>query len=418
MLSLTVNLKNILGILFTSFFLHNFANYEKRIQKCAFIVSIILLLGSGTLFPFILNENDAGAICDLLTILSFCLIPYFILKPKKWYVFALFGLIVNSAFDFFVETINYFFNTDSRIVTNLIFSATLIIFFVATFIIHKKTQSDVTVDIFERIPAILWFIIFLLSLSSYYMMMLSEDPDFAQSTSVILRIISSVFIIICIIYMMLKYTATIRTENQLQFQVATQIEQYKMLQKSNNDIRSFRHDYINNMVALSALLDAGKIEEAKQFIEQLNKSVVKPNTMFSTGNYLADAIISYKASEIIDDGIEITFDGSIPAEVISNNDISVILSNLLDNSIRGCKGCEHCQIRIKSIESYDGVLISISNSVKENVDISKKLKTTKQDHENHGLGIKNIKRILKKYHGFISFDCTDNVFTAKVGIMK
>lgn len=417
MLSLTINLKNILGMLFTTYFLHHFANYEKQVKKAAMIIAVSLLIIAGTALSFCLDEENAGVLCDLLTIISFCVVPYFVLKRKKWFVFALFGLVVNSALDFFTETINFFLHIGSPIITNLIFSAVLSALFIAVYIIRYQTQSNISVDIFEEIPTIIYVIIFLLSLSSYYMMMLPKDSEFSQDTYIVLRILSSIFLVICLIYMITKYTTAIMTENQLKFQVETQIEQYKMLQKSNKEIRSFRHDYTNNMIALSSLLDAEKISEAKDFISQMNLNVVKSSVEISTGNYLADAIISYKASQALADGITLTFDGTIPMDGISNNDLSVILSNLLDNAIRGCEGCRPCKIKVKSAELDGGVLITIQNPVKENIDVSKKLKTTKKDRLNHGLGISNIKAIAKKYRGFISFDCDNNLFTAKIGLM-
>lgn len=417
MLSLTINLKNILGMLFTIYFLHCFANYEKQVKKAATIITVSALIIAGTALPFFLNEENASTLGDLLTIISFCIIPYFVLKRKKWYVFALFGLVVNSALDFFTETINFFLHISSPTVTNLIFSAVLSALFIAVYIIRYQTQSNISVDIFEEIPTIIYVIIFLLSLSSYYMMMLPKDSEFSQDTYIVLRILSSIFLVVCLIYMITKYTTAIMTENKLKFQVETQIEQYKMLQKSNKEIRSFRHDYTNNMIALASLLDAEKISEAKEFISQMNLNVGKSSVEFSTGNYLADAIISYKASQALTDGITIAFDGTIPMDGIGNNDLSVILSNLLDNAIRGCEGCRPCKIKVKSTEHDGGVLITISNPVKENIDVSKKLKTTKKDRLNHGLGIGNIKAIAKKYHGFISFDCDNNLFTAKIGLM-
>lgn len=420
MLGLTVNLKNLLGILFVTFFLHNFANYKKQNKKSVIIFLIIflcLLIAAGHAVSIILNEEQAGTIGDLLTIISFCAVPYFVLKRKKLYVFALFGLVTNSAIDFFVETIVYFFPTSSAAISNLIFSAVTLILLIVVYIVQRQTQSNVSVDIFERIPPIVYAIIFLLSMVSYYMMMIPKDADYSDGTYLALRALSSIVIVACIIYMIIKYTETIKTENLLQFQVSTQIEQYKMLRKSNSEIRKFRHDYNNNMLALSSLLEAEKISEAKEYIKQMNFNITGGCIEFATGNYLADAIISYKASRAAADGITLTFDGTIPANGISNNDLSIILSNLLDNAIRGCEDCTPCEITVKSKESDCGVLLTISNPVKENVDVKKQLETTKKDRLNHGLGIKNIKQTVKKYHGFVSFDCKDNLFTAKIGLM-
>lgn len=414
---LVFNAKNILGFLLVTLFLSSFTSYRFKERKWPVLIPLSALTAVASLLIIFFKYEDIEFILDLITMISFSVMPYFILKKRKWYVFALFGLIVNSVLDFFVETVNYYLNIQSTINLNLIYIGFLLAGLICILIVRRIKGNLISPEIFESIPAIIWIVIFLLCLSSYYIMMLSHNREFTQLNSVGLRIVSGIFFIGCLLYMMIKFSSAVSIENRLNMQVESQIEQYKILKENNKEIREFRHDYKNNMIALAALLDSKKYEEAQRFISEMNKAVIKSNTEFYTGNYLADAIVSYKASQVKNDGITIKFDGSIPAETISNNDLSVILSNLLDNAIRGCSGCEPCSIDIVCNESPAGLMMTISNPVKENVDLSKGLKTTKKDRENHGIGINNIKKITKKYNGFISFNCTDKVFSVKIGLV-
>ena len=43
-----------------------------------------------------------------------------------------------------------------------------------------------------------------------------------------------------------------------------------------------------------------------------------------------------------------------------------------------------------------------------------KLRTTKRDAINHGLGLKSIKLIAEKYNGSVSIDTSDNVFSLSI----
>ena len=45
-----------------------------------------------------------------------------------------------------------------------------------------------------------------------------------------------------------------------------------------------------------------------------------------------------------------------------------------------------------------------------------KIKTTKDDRQNHGFGLDNIKSALKKYDGLLDASCDDNQFTLDVTV--
>jgi len=415
---ITCVLKNIAGIFLTVFFLSKLADYELKIKKAALTVISAVILVVAVVPYFCLDRETAGEIADFSTMFSFTLIPYCIFKRKKRLTFVLFGLILNSVLDLFNETANYIFGINSVTVSNLVF---VLITVIAAFIIlavGRNNKSGASVDILENVPVIVYIVIFLSTLSTYYTMMLPKDSEFTQRNSYILLIGSTFLVIICVVFIILKYISIIQAQNNAQLQIESQLKQYEELLNKNQDIKRFRHDYKNNMFAISSMLNNGKIDEAKKFIEQMNNSIQSTEIIFATGNYLADAIISHKAAVAAEKGIDVHFDGTIPSSGIANNDLCTVLSNALDNAIEGSAEWSSGTINITSSESGDGAIIAFSNPVLKKINIkNNRIASSKKFKKNHGFGIENIKSAAKKYNGFVTLECTESIFTIKVGFV-
>lgn len=131
-----------------------------------------------------------------------------------------------------------------------------------------------------------------------------------------------------------------------------------------------------------------------------------------TGNFLADAILSDKAILAEKKGIKLDFDGRISHNLITNNDLCTILSNAIDNAIRGAEGCADAKIIVSANKGEDTLKIIVRNTVLNKVEIKDNtVKTTKSDSENHGFGLNAIKTVARKYDGFVVLDCDERWFT-------
>lgn len=87
---------------------------------------------------------------------------------------------------------------------------------------------------------------------------------------------------------------------------------------------------------------------------------------------------------------------------IKDEDVVTILANLLNNAIEACETCEDKKvIKFKFVKEDDMIIIAVKNSfnydvVYENGEI-KSTKTSSVDE--HGVGIKNVLKIIEKYGG-------------------
>lgn len=402
-----------LGCVFELFILNKFLGYELRIKKYPLIISSVGL----TALMFVMVWKNIIEVADLVTALFYMIIPYFVLKPNKKLLFALFGFVLDSFFDVLSQITVMLFRTElTTLVSNIAVSAWFVVCLLVSLLLYYKKRFVIPKFFLEKIPA-LFYILFFLVLLVTMLMLESDDAAFASAE----LYFAGGFVILSFIglsYIVFKYITVSVKQRESLIQLDMQAEHYEELAEKNRDIRRFRHDIKNNLLALNILLSDEKYDEAKEYIAGLNESVKETENRFSTGNYLADAILSHKADELEKDLNKIEFSGSIPSDRINNNDLCTILTNSIDNAARACKELAPCSVRIEADESEKGCSFTISNPVEKKIEIKNNtIKTSKKDSQNHGFGIENIKRVAEKYHGFVRLDCTDSEFTIKIGLL-
>ena len=88
-------------------------------------------------------------------------------------------------------------------------------------------------------------------------------------------------------------------------QVSEQVKYYIKIDKLNQDLREFRHDYKNHMICFQALLENGEYNDALEYIKEItNQDIIETHNFFS-GNQIADAIFSDKNEYAVKNNIEI-----------------------------------------------------------------------------------------------------------------
>ena len=198
----------------------------------------------------------------------------------------------------------------------------------------------------------------------------------------------------------------------LEKQVAAQIDHYEKLEKLNSDMRTFRHDYINHLNSINALIGEGCCSDAQDYIARLTESTHRNEAVFLTGNRLADAILTDK-SDSCKEHADIVFDGCI-TDKIDNSDICIILANALDNAAEACQKCaERSRITIAS-QIRQGYWAMTMKNPTVSADSEGLMKTSKKDERNHGFGLISIEQTVKKYDGTMAVSIKDGVFELSV----
>jgi sensor histidine kinase regulating citrate/malate metabolism len=183
--------------------------------------------------------------------------------------------------------------------------------------------------------------------------------------------------------------------------------QLDVIMESQNRIRALRHDMKNHILALQVLVQKNEMEEADNYLQSMQSFMANPQEYVATGNDNVDSLLNYKIQKAKDVLNIVETNIRIPENLnLHSFDLNVVLGNLLDNAIRACLQTEEKKLKI-TMKLDKGVLfLNICNSClgiikgKRNM-----LETTKYDKTNHGIGLKNVHRIVEKYHGDMEFLC-------------
>ena len=135
----------------------------------------------------------------------------------------------------------------------------------------------------------------------------------------------------------------------------------------------------------------------------------------NTGSAVIDAVINRRLEVCAEKNIEMKC--LIDTRFVSDNDVdvSILLSNLLDNAIEGCSGIDYPQIELIVKRKKSLTYITVKNSIVRSVlNENPKLKTRKKDKSAHGYGIRSIKNIAEKYNGSVDFFEVNGCFITEI----
>lgn len=195
---------------------------------------------------------------------------------------------------------------------------------------------------------------------------------------------------------------------------------YQALKKVYDENRVLSHDFRNHVMAISHLIQEQRNVEALKYIEAYIEAASAVNQRVESGCEIMDIIINYKIAEATEKNIkftdEVDYIGYINIEDI---DICALMSNLLDNAIEACEKIsnEDRWIYLKIKQNKNMLLIWVANSILENkkdhVDF---FQSTKKNPIFHGLGIKSINNVIKKYEGYKIHEIQENKFQIFVSL--
>ena len=212
----------------------------------------------------------------------------------------------------------------------------------------------------------------------------------------------------------------------LEKQVSSLQEHMGEMERVYSGIRGMRHD-MKNTISLIMQLAAGKEEELKAYLEELNETMDRLEFRFKTGNTVVDTLLNMKYHEIASTVPDLQMDVEglqFPEKLfIQSYDIGIILGNALDNAMEACRklkaeepGAE-AFIRISSFQKRELFFLKVENSFDGRLLRRRQNEfpvTDKADRENHGIGLANIKNTAEKYQGTMDFRVNGRVFTLSV----
>jgi len=205
---------------------------------------------------------------------------------------------------------------------------------------------------------------------------------------------------------------------------AMELDYYNKLQQKSDEVRRFRHDFKDTLETVKLLVNENSpesIEKAHDILESLNMNINNTKLPIYTENVVINSVVGAKVDEAQKKKINVHVTLDLPKDLcIESIDLNCVFLNLLNNAIEACEkisDIEKREITLKAAIKAGYLIIKTENPfIEVEKDGKGKLKTTKDDAENHGIGLSLISAIAEKYSGSFETKTENNRFTAIVNL--
>lgn len=181
--------------------------------------------------------------------------------------------------------------------------------------------------------------------------------------------------------------------------IKRQEERFYELEKQYEDVRRFQHDFQHHMNVTNNINSNQLNTYANTLMKEYENLKVQ-----QCGNIYVDAIIKEYVKKCREKEIVFHYHFSVIGVIdIEPTDLTILLSNLLQNAVEATDKIDNYEKRINLIiynVKYH-FAVDIENTVNESFDINyiKYKKSSKCDKDKHGYGLRTIQHIINKYDG-------------------
>ena len=249
---------------------------------------------------------------------------------------------------------------------------------------------------------------------------LSSNYEISNDLKIILTIIS-ILILFSNVVVYYIHEQTLKTNKKytelllIQQRENNAINYYELLKQQNENSQILIHDIKKHLNSIEMLKG-----ESKTDIQKYLDSVVDDFEVEKSINYCNNTLlnlITYRYSNLCE-SYGITFDVNIQnaqIDFISEPDITALFDNLLENAIEAAEKSSERFIGFNiDLRNMNFLVISILNSCYKAPELKNNhIDTSKNDKKLHGIGMKSIKRVIKKYDGNLnmSYDEKTKLFS-------
>lgn len=296
----------------------------------------------------------------------------------------------------------------------LIFSK-LAFFLLCEFVIHMKKSNRYSLSVFQwSIQASCFFVTFLIAYLQLKMLTkIGNTPEFLP-INILLTVLN---ILLYVLLNRMKRDSMLKEEYRLsKIRLAAQKRLVDEARNQYMETRTLRHDMRHYLMTAAELIGVNQAKEAKDYIEKIvDEKMDRAAFGIDTGNVVVDAVINSRIAFCLKNHIEMKCMIDSQFKGIDDVDMSVLLSNALDNAINGCAGAKKAAVELTIGTRKALTYLIVKNSIRESV-LAKNpgLETDKEDPTAHGFGITSIRKIAEKYKGSVEFREEDHTFIVEI----
>lgn len=188
---------------------------------------------------------------------------------------------------------------------------------------------------------------------------------------------------------------------------------YQQLNEVSKEVKIMKHDLKHDYALIESYLKGRKYSKIKEIVQTRMHNLQDVTTNINSDNELINTIINYKIMIANSKNIKVNYEINVSnREYMKDYHLNELISNLIDNAIDNCSKIDP-KIEI-FIEEDVFLYLEVINQIDESVlNRNPDLRTSKKG-DNHGHGIKSVKRIVNEYRGSIKFFEKDNKFHVSI----
>ena len=396
------------------------------LSRYQYILAIIVYYVSGFIIVFFFYSSILSLVSYLFMPLFFLIFSLVISKNVSKYLSIFYGLFPVVLWNLLHRSITFFIlpglgfsniqqiSHNKTLLTISALTASILSFVIPivlqyNFEILNKQQNpreNRKIIIFLNISMLIYYL--LVQIFSYLEVMYRIDALLYRELVVVIYII--IFLIsLNILDRNLRERIQQQLSEQRELQLRNMSDYSQHIEELYNELRSFRHDYINILRSLKLGIDTHDLPAIEQIYNQvlkdsgqaLNQSKYDLGRLSNIHNDALKSVLSAKFLEAQSKGIEIGLE--VPQEIKPQGmellDFITIVSILADNAIEAAVETSHPVVSFAFLEHEDRQIFIVENTIKEfsihSDTIFKKGFSTKG--ENRGLGLSNVQNIISHY---------------------
>ncbi|MDO4623453.1 MAG: GHKL domain-containing protein [Eubacteriales bacterium] len=207
---------------------------------------------------------------------------------------------------------------------------------------------------------------------------------------------------------------------RLEYQEVLNQSQYKNLSKRIDEARKSRHDIRHHFLVLDTFAKEGNLDGIREYLNQFSEKQASEKVLVYCEHFATNALLSYYSEQAEEEDMEFSAKCNIPSEIgISNKDLTIILSNLLENAMNACRRIEDGHRTIRMLGRYEdaGLTLIIKNTSLMAPKQDKNGRYISTSHSGYGVGVESVQAIVKKYNGVMKMDFDGEIVSVSIMLM-
>lgn len=200
-----------------------------------------------------------------------------------------------------------------------------------------------------------------------------------------------------------------------------QEDYYQKLIDNYAGLRNIKHDIKAHYHVMYKLLENNKHDDAKEYLENIFEKISSVD-VYSTNNLYISSILNSFDQTFKDNHINFDFSYNVNSVInIDNMDICSLFYNLVINAIEAnLKLSNNRYIILNVVNIKNNLLIKILNPISDikEIEYIQERKSSKNDAENHGIGLQKIDEIVSKYNGKNEYKVEDNCLINQIVLLN